>query len=95
MQHGVESNDKRRPPLSCIINASTYRHAAQPQLGFRGSGQSGMERHYSDQGLIEFGNVKAGFGKSEGSIALDNGAILLVPYDRPKAQAVISAIVEP
>jgi coniferyl-aldehyde dehydrogenase len=160
IQHGVESNDKRRPPFSFIINptddalvmqeeifgpvlpvktyasvedavkyvqqhdrplsvslwtddtelkdrvirtthsggfnhnAGTSMHAAQPQLGFGGSGQSGMGRHHGYEGFMEFSNLKAVFEKGEGGIALENGAILLAPYNRPETQATIAAMVE-
>jgi hypothetical protein len=53
-----------------------------------------MGRHHGFEGFMEFSNLKAVFEKGEGGIALENGAVLLPPYNRPETQAVIASMVE-
>ncbi len=76
------------------LNAGPTMHAAQPELGFGGIGNSGMGRHHGYEGFMEFSNMKACFEKGEGGLAINNGSILLPPYNRELTQGVIKAFVD-
>jgi len=75
-------------------NAGPCMHAAQQQLGFGGSGMSGMGRHHGYEGFMEFSNLKAVFERGEGGIALEGPAILSPPYNSESTEQVVNAVVQ-